>query len=95
MQAVEKYLQFMEINRENTAPLIVTFWTDLEVEDMMTNETKYIVTMSMARNLLKQGIISEEDYVKINTIFIQKYEPKIGTLLAEINLNKSPHRVNM
>ena len=95
MLAVERYLQFMEVSRENTAPSIVILWIDLEVADMMTNETKYIVTMSMARKLLKQGDISEEDYIKINTIFIQKYEPKIGTLSAEIDLNKVSDRVNM
>jgi hypothetical protein len=62
---------------------------------MMTNETKYIVTMSMARKLLEYDIIDEEDCVKINTKFTQKYEPKIGTLSAEIYLNKVSDRGNM
>ena len=62
---------------------------------MTTNETKYIVTMSMARKLLEHGVIDNEDYVKINTKFTQKYEPKIGMLSAEIDLNKVPERGNM
>ena len=50
------------------------------------SEKMYQCTMMVARNLLKQGIISEKEYAQIDTIFIQKYQPSLGTLFSDIHL---------
>ncbi len=50
------------------------------------NETLYQTTMSMAGRLLSNGIISKEDYCRIDTIFTEKYKPIFGGLFADISL---------
>jgi transcriptional regulator CtsR len=64
--------------------------TDLEVagmsEDQFRNELLYQTTMSIAKNLLKQEVISKKEYKLIDTIFTKKYNPSLGSLLADINL---------
>ncbi len=63
---------------------------DLEVarlsEEQFRNEILYQTTMSLTKNLLKQGVISKEEYGLIDTIFTQKYSPSLGSLFADINL---------
>lgn len=59
------------------------------------SEMMYQTTMSIARNLLKQGAIDEKEYDEIDTMFAQKYAPKIGTLLANINLINVENYGNM
>lgn len=59
------------------------------------NEKLYQATMSMARTMLRKGIICEEDYRQIDTMFRQKYEPSLGSLLADIDLIKASSRANM
>ena len=53
-------------------------------DEQMKNEMLYQGTMSIAKNLLKQGTISEEEYRQIDTMFREKYEPKIGTLFVDL-----------
>lgn len=64
--------------------------TDLEVagmsEDQFRNELLYQTTMSIAKNLLKQEVISKKEYKLIDTIFTKKYNPSLGSLFADINL---------
>lgn len=40
----------------------------------------YIVTMSLAKSMLKKGIINEEEYNKIDTIMRKKYNLNSCTL---------------
>lgn len=47
------------------------------------NEKLYQTTMSMAKKMLADGIISEEEYRQIDTIFLEKYHPVFGTLFSE------------
>lgn len=54
------------------------------------NEMLYQTTMSMVRKMLRDGLISEEEYRQIDTMFIEKYRPKFGTLLSEISLTLHP-----
>lgn len=53
-------------------------------EKQMHNEKLYQATMSMVRRMLEDGLISEEEYRQIDTIFLEKYRPLFGTLFAEI-----------
>lgn len=55
-------------------------------EDQFRNEILYQTTMSLAKNLLRQGVISKEEYGQIDTIFTQKYSPSLGSIFADINL---------
>lgn len=55
-------------------------------EEQFHNEKMYQCTMMIARNLLKQRIISDKEYAQIDTIFTQKYQPSLGTLFSDIRL---------
>lgn len=50
------------------------------------NEKLYQTTMNLARKMLSEGIISEEEYRQIDTIFLEKYKPVFGTLFSDISL---------
>ena len=53
-------------------------------KDQLTNEKLYQATMSMVRRMLEKGLISEEEYRQIDTMFLEKYRPVFGTLFSEI-----------
>ena len=57
--------------------------------DSFENELRYQATMSMVRKMLRDGFITEREYRQIDTMFRDKYQPKIGTLLSEIPLTKA------
>ena len=40
--------------------------------------------MSMVRKMLAEGLITEEEYRQIDTMFLEKYHPLFGTLFSEI-----------
>jgi hypothetical protein len=46
------------------------------------NEKLYQTTMHLARKMLDEGLISEEEYRRIDTIFTEKYHPVFGTLFS-------------
>ena len=50
------------------------------------NEKLYQTTMHLARKMLEEGIISEEEYRQIDTIVLEKYKPVFGTLFSDISL---------
>lgn len=50
------------------------------------NEKLYQTTMHLARKMLSEGIISEEEYRQIDTIFLEKYKSVFGTLFSDISL---------
>lgn len=52
----------------------------------LKNEKLYQTTMLMARKMLSDGIISKEEYYRIDTIFTEKYSPTLGTLFSDISL---------
>lgn len=63
--------------------MIAISLTDMEVmmeRSRFTDETLYQATMSMARKLLDDGVIDEENYKKIQAHFLEKYQPIIGSL---------------
>lgn len=47
------------------------------------NEKLYQTTMHLARKMLSDGLISEDEYRQIDTIFLEKYHPTLGTLFSE------------
>ena len=50
------------------------------------NEKLYQTTMHLARKMLEEGVVSEEEYRRIDTIFLDKYKPVFGTLFSDISL---------
>ena len=42
------------------------------MDELYQRLTAYQTAMSLARNMLRQGIISEDDYCKIDTIIAKK-----------------------
>ena len=51
------------------------------------NEKLYqATTMSIARRMLHDGLISEEEYRQIDTIFLEKYRPVFGALFSGLLL---------
>ena len=45
-------------------------------------EKLYYISMSIARSMLRKGIIDEEVLAIIDTKLLEKYRPILGTLLA-------------
>ncbi|MBR1761659.1 MAG: hypothetical protein IJ741_10860 [Schwartzia sp.] len=48
----------------------------------MRREKLYQTTMHIARKMLTEGIISEEEYQRVDKIFLEKYKPVFGTLFS-------------
>lgn len=55
-------------------------------EEQMRNEKLYQATMSMVRRMLENGIINEQEYRQVDTIFLEKYRPVFGTLFSDTRL---------
>lgn len=64
-------------------------------KEQMERENKYQATMMIAKNLLNKGIISEEEYVQIDTNFKEKYQISLPTLFTDIRLIKFDSYGNM
>lgn len=55
------------------------------------NEKLYQTTMSLMRSLLMQGAITQKEYCRIDTIFLEKYQPVFGKLYSDISLIFKPN----
>ena len=79
---------------ENIAATSVISPTASEVAMMskeeFRNEKLYQTTMHLARKMLEEGVVSEEEYRRIDTIFLDKYKPVFGTLFSDISLTSKP-----
>ena len=51
----------------------------------LLNELMYQITMSIARRMFSEGLMTEDEYRQIDTIFREKYQPKIGTLFVDLS----------
>ena len=45
-------------------------------------ERLYLMSLSVAKSMLRQGVISKEEFTEIDTILLKKYRPTLGTLLS-------------
>ncbi|MBR2087250.1 MAG: hypothetical protein IJ906_08970 [Oscillospiraceae bacterium] len=50
----------------------------------LQNELMYQMTMSIARRMFSEGLMTEDEYRQIDTMFREKYQPKIGTLFVDL-----------
>ena len=59
---------------------------DSEVERMSEAEfhaeKMYLLCLGTAKAMLKKGVISEEEFTKIDTMLLEKYKPTLSTLLS-------------
>lgn len=76
----------MEIKTESTALTAVIYQLGFVVTKMDNREIIYQVTMSYVRRFLRRNLITEEEYHEFNKKMIDKYNPKIGDLMANIDL---------
>ena len=86
--AAVRFFQSMDRRRENTAAMIATSDTGSEAarmsKEQMRREKLYQATMSIVRKMLAEGLITEEEYRQIDTMFLEKYRPLFGALCSEI-----------
>lgn len=64
-------------------------------DERFRSEKLYQTTMHVCRKMLRDGLISEEEYREIDTIFTRKYRPVFGALLVGNDLLLSGERANM
>ena len=88
MLAAVRFFQSMDRRRENTAAMIATSDTGSEAarmsKEQMRREKLYQATMSIVRKMLAEGLITEEEYRQIDTMFLEKDRPLFGALCSEI-----------
>ena len=88
MPAAVRLFLSMDRRRGSTAAMRATSGTGSEVarmsKEQMRREKLYQATMSIVRKMLAEGLITEEEYRQIDTMFLEKYRPLFGTLFSEI-----------
>ena len=55
----------------------------------------YRTAMAVALGMLREGVISEEEYAQIDTNFRNKYDISLSTLFTDIHLIKYGNYGNM
>lgn len=50
------------------------------------DELLFQTSVNMAKTMLDNETITEQEYKEIRRIFLEKYNPALGTLLSEIKL---------
>lgn len=55
-------------------------------ETMFDAELQYQFALSIAKNLLSKGLLTEEEYAVIDTNLVQILHPTLGTLLSQNHL---------
>ncbi len=79
----------MVIPVENIAAIAAMLLLALEAVSCMTEiqfqaEKRYQVAISMAKQLIEKGLLTQEEYAVIDTILLDKFRPALGTLLSEM-----------
>jgi len=92
VRAVRSLLGFMEIRTGNIVPMNaiskIVLGVTAMTNEQMQNEVMYQSTMLVVKQLLKKGIISDDEYEQIDTMFRQKYAISLSTLFTDIRLIK-------
>jgi hypothetical protein len=52
-------------------------------KETFNRELAYQARIAVAKTMLRLGAITEEEYCRIDTIFMEKYRPILGSLRAE------------
>lgn len=59
-------------------------------KEQFQREKMYQATMGMVRRMRSEGLISQEEYARVEQVFLEKYKPLIGSIYAEIPLTPRP-----
>ena len=86
---VVRFLSVMEAATVNIADTLVIFLIATREglfvsKEQFDREKHYGAAMAVARAMFSKGIITEEEYNKIDTMFTEKYQPLIGCLNAKL-----------
>ena len=54
------------------------------MDDYLQRIVRYRIAMSMAKSMLNKGIITKEEYAKIDTIMTKNAELSLDTIFSEI-----------
>ena len=77
----------MAMLKENTALTPVTSPTASApaapmTDDQFEREMRYQASMNLFQNMLKNGLITQEQYAIIDTKMLEKYQPLLGILFS-------------
>ena len=76
----------MAIRAGNTALTPVMLPLALGVTDMtderFQDEAQYQASLSVARTMLRKGLISKEEFDMVDDFLLEKYNPPLGALFA-------------
>ena len=56
-------------------------------KEQFHNEKMYQATMALARQMLRQGLITEEEYREVEAVFLKKYKPVLGEIFSNISVD--------
>ena len=51
-------------------------------DESFLREARYQASLSIAKVMLRRGLISREEFGKIDNFLLEKYRPPLGTLFA-------------
>ena len=79
----------MEIATASTAAMSAMLLPGSKVVTTMTkkelrNEKMYQITMHLVRKMLVEGLISKEEFQRMEAIFQKKYRPVFGAIFSNI-----------
>jgi hypothetical protein len=55
-------------------------WWTIVTSEQLQRERDYGISMSIVKAMLNKGILTPQEYKKIDTIMTKKYEPILGGL---------------
>ena len=55
-------------------------------EEEFNREKNYILTMRMAKKMLEAGVITTDEYRRLDKLFLDKYNPVLGRVYSELDL---------
>lgn len=59
-------------------------------KDQFHREKMYQATMGMVRRMRSEELISQEEYERVEQIFLEKYHPVLGAVFSNQTLTSSP-----
>ena len=76
-----------------SAILLIDSEVSTMTQEQFERESRYRVAMSVAKSMFSEGLVSENEYITIDTIFLEKYCPISGGLTAQIHDGHDNHHV--
>ena len=55
-------------------------------EEEFNREKNYLLAMRMAKKMLEAGIVTTDEYRRLDKLFLDKYNPVLGRVYSELDL---------